>query len=251
MTDTEQITVVKVRGRLRDIALPPRCPACGAAAHVTLRVERVFARERRRRGIMTDTMRGVTTFHVASINVPFCTACAARHMAERAASEAPPSPLRTTAAMYGIVALVALAVALIFGVFIWNELAGGWRPSLTFAASIAAGCAVFAGWFAVQAVNAWRASLTLPPTSITAAFDFGDRQARRFEPEWREYRLRHAGYARAFIQANAARLWDENGPLAARAVRLRRVADLLRLVAAAALIVVFVLLALQLQPGAP
>ncbi len=245
MTDTEQVTLVRVRGRLRDITLPPRCPACGAAAGVPLRVERVFARERRRRGVVADAARGVTTFHVATINVPFCTACAARHMAERAATEPLPSPLRTTVAMYGVVALIALAAALVFGVFIWNELPGGWRPTLTFAASIAAGCAVFAGWFVVQAVNAWRASMTLPPTSITAAFDFGDRQARRFEPEWREYRLRHAGYARAFIQANAARLWDDNGPHARRAARLRRIADSLRIVAAAALVVVFVLLALQ------
>ncbi|MCS6938719.1 MAG: hypothetical protein NZM94_05570 [Roseiflexus sp.] len=245
MTDTEQVTLVRVRGRLRDLTLPPRCPACGAAAGVPLRVERVFARERRRRGIIADTARGVTTFHVAAINVPFCTACAARHMAERAATEAPPSPLRTTVAMYGVVALIALAAALVFGVFIWNELAGGWRPTLTFAASIAAGCTVFAGWFFVQAVNVWRASITLPPTSITAAFDFGDRQTRRFEPEWREYRLRHAGYARAFIQANAARLWDDEGPQAIRAARLRRIADSLRIVAAAALVVVFVLLALQ------
>lgn len=245
MTDTEQVTVVRVRGRLRDITLPPRCPACGAAAGVPLRVERVFARERRRRGIITDAARGVTTFHVATINVPFCTACAARHMAERAATESPPSPLRTTVVMYGVVALVALAAALVFGMFIWNELAGGWRPTLTFAASIAAGCAVFAGWFAVQAANAWRASITLPPTSITAAFDFGDRQTHRFEPEWREYRLRHAGYARAFIQANAARLWDDEGPQAIRAARLRRIVGSLRIVAAAALVVVFVLLALQ------
>jgi hypothetical protein len=249
MTDAEQVTLVRVRGRLRDIALPPRCPACGAAAGVPLRVERVFARERRRRGVVTDTARGVTTFHIASINVPFCTACAARHMAERAATEPPPSPLRTTVAMYGVVALVALAAALVFAVFIWNELAGGWRSTLTFAAAIATGCTVFAGWFAVQAMNAWRASATLPPTSITAAFDFGDRQMRRFEPEWREYRLRHAGYARAFIQANAARLWDDEGPQAIRAARLRRIADSLRIVAAAALVVAFVLLALQ--AGAP
>jgi hypothetical protein len=245
MMDAEHAAIVRVRGRLRDITLPPRCPACGGAASVMLRVERVFARERRRRGIITDAARGVTTFHVASINVPFCTACAARHMAERAATELPPSPLRTTAAMYGVVALVALVAALVFLVFIWNEIASGWRPTLTFAASIAAGCAVFAGWFVVQAVNGWRASVTLPPTSITAAFDFGDRQTRRFEPEWREYRLRHVGYAHAFIQANAARLWDEADPLAARAARLRRIADSLRIVAAAALIVIFVLLAFQ------
>ncbi|MDW8215921.1 MAG: hypothetical protein RMJ55_20410, partial [Roseiflexaceae bacterium] len=56
---------------------------------------------------------------------------------------------------------------------------------------------------------------------------------------------RHAGYARAFIQANAARLWDDEGPQAIRAARLRRIADSLRIVAAAALVVVFVLLALQ------
>lgn len=245
MTDTEQVTVVRVRGRLRDITLPPRCPACGAAAGVPLRVERIFVRERRRRGIITDTARGVTTFHVVSITVPFCTACAARHMAERATTEVQPSPLRTTVAMYGVIALVALAAALVFGMFIWNEIAGGWRPALTFAASIMAGCTVFAGWFIVQAVNVWRASITLPPTSITAAFDFGDRQTRRFEPEWREYRLRNAGYAHAFTQANAARLWDDEGPQAMRAARLRRIAGALRIVAAAALVVVFVLLALQ------
>jgi hypothetical protein len=245
MTEAEQVTIVRVRGRLRNITLPPRCPSCGGAAGVTLRVERVFARERRRRGITTDMPRGVTTFHVASINVPFCTACAARHMAERASAEPVPSPLRTTAAMYGVVAGVALVAALIFALFIWNASAGGWRPTLTFAASIAVGCAVFAGWFAVQAINALRAGATLPPTSITAAFDFSDRQVRRFEPEWREYRLRHAGYARLFMQANAARLWDETGPLAMRAARLRRIADSLRVAAAAALIVLFVLLALQ------
>lgn len=245
MNDAEQWTVVRVRGRLRTLALPPRCPACGGAAGVMLRVERVFAHEHRRRGIITDTARGVTTFHIASINVPFCTACAARHMAERAAADPPPSPLRTTAAMYGVVALVALAAALVFGAFIRHELAGGWRPTLTFAAAIAAGCTVFAGWFVVQALNAWRASITLPLTSITAAFDFGDRQMRRFEPEWREYRLRNAGYARAFIQANATRLWDDKGPQATRATRLRRIAGSLRIVAAAALVVVFVLLALQ------
>jgi hypothetical protein len=176
MTEAEQVTIVRVRGRLRNITLPPRCPSCGGAAGVTLRVERVFARERRRRGITTDMPRGVTTFHVASINVPFCTACAARHMAERATAEPVPSPLRTTAAMYGVVAGVALVAALFFAVFIWNASAGGWRPTLTFAASIAVGCAVFAGWFAVQAINALRAGATLPPTSITAAFDFSDRQ---------------------------------------------------------------------------
>lgn len=245
MTETEQVTIVRVRGRLRDIALPPRCPACGGAAGVTLRVERVFARERRRRGITTDMPRGVTTFHVASINVPFCTACAARHMAERATTEPVPSPLRTTAAMYGAVAGIALVAASIFAIFIWNTSAGGWRPTLTFAASIAVGCTVFAGWFAVQAFNALRAGATLPPTSITATFDFSDRYARRFEPEWRAYRLQHAGYAHMFIQANAARLWDETGPLALRAARLRRIADSLRVAAAAALIVIFVLLALQ------
>lgn len=147
--------------------------------------------------------------------------------------------------MYGVVALVALAVALVFAAFVWNESAGGWHPTLTFATAIAAGCAVFAVWFAMQAVNAWRASTTLPPTSVTSAFDFGDRQMRRFEPEWREYRLRHAGYARAFTQANAARLWDDEGPLALRAARLRRIAASLRIAAAAALIVVFVLLVLQ------
>ncbi|GIW01741.1 hypothetical protein [Roseiflexus sp.] len=249
MNETEQVTLVRVRGRLRDIALPLRCPACGAAAGVPLRVERVFVREHRRQGVITHTTRGVTTYHVASISVPFCTACAARHMAERAATESPPSPLRTTVAMYGVVALVALAAALVFAAFIWNEIAGGWRPTLTFAAAIASGCAVFAGWFVVQAVNAWRASTTPPPTSITAAFDFGDRQMRRFEPEWREYRLRNAGYARAFTQANAARLWDDKGPLALRAARFRRIAGSLRIAAAAALIVVFVLLVLQ--AGAP
>lgn len=50
MTEAEQITIVRVRGRLRDITLPPRCPACGGAAGVMLRVERAFAREHRRRG---------------------------------------------------------------------------------------------------------------------------------------------------------------------------------------------------------
>lgn len=245
MTEEAQTTVVRVRGRLRDLTLPPRCPSCGAAAHIVLRVERVFVRERRRRGIINDTMRGVTTFHVASINVPFCTACAARHMAERAATEISPSPLRAIAATYGIIALAALVAALVFTLFIWNGIAGGWRPALTFAASIATGCVVFAGWFTVQAVNAWRAGLTPPPTSVTAMFDFGDRQSRRFEPEWREYRLGHVGYARAFVQANAARLWDDAGPQAIRAAHLRRAADSLRIAAAAVLIVVFVLLALQ------
>ncbi|MGQ9827794.1 MAG: hypothetical protein ACUVSW_08005 [Roseiflexus sp.] len=249
MTHAEQITIVRVRGRLRDITLPPRCPACGGAAGVTLRVERVFVREHRRRGITSDVPRGVTTCHVASINVPFCTACAARHMAERTAADLISSPLRTTAAMYGVISGVALVAALIFTIFVWNASGGGWRPTLTFATVIVAGCVVFAVWFAFQAINVLRASAALPPTSITAAFDFSDRQARRFEPEWREYRLRHADYAHMFIKANAGRLWDENGPMALRAARLHRIADSLRVATAAALIIIFVLLALQ--TGAP
>ncbi|MFQ3632855.1 hypothetical protein [Roseiflexus sp.] len=245
MNAMQQVIAVRVSGRLHTIMLPPRCPACGAAASVTLRVERVFVREHRRRGVMSDSARSVMTFHIASIDVPFCTACAARHMAERAAADPTPSPLRAIAVMYGVVALVALVVALVFALFVWNEIAGGWRPAMTLATSIAAGCVVLGGWLIVQAVNAWRASMTPPPTSVTAMFDFGDRQSRRFEPEWREYRLHNPEYARAFVQANAARLWEDAGLQATRAARLRRVAGSLRVAAAAVLIVVFVLLALQ------
>lgn len=239
-------TAIKLYGQLSDLTLPPICPACGAAASVPLRIERVFARERRRRGVISAAPRGITTYHCAVLTVPFCHACAARHMAERAAAaDAPRSYLRSTAFMYGVVAAMALAGALVFGSFVWNAYPGGWRPALTFAASIAAGCAAFAGWFAHQVVNTLRAGATPPPTSVTAAFDFGDNQAARFEPEWRVYRLRNVTYTRAFQQANAARIWDETGPRFARAARLRHFAGMLRIAAAAVLLVAFILFALR------
>ncbi|NWG22634.1 MAG: hypothetical protein HXY39_20195 [Chloroflexi bacterium] len=239
-------TTIKIYGPLRDLTLPPICPACGAAASVPLRIERVFARERRRRGVISTAPRGITTYHCVALTVPFCHACAARHMAERAAAaDTPPSHLRSTAFMYGVVAAVAMAGALLFGAFVWNAYPGGWRPALTFAASIAAGCAAFAGWFAHQVINTLRAGATPPPTSITAVFDVSDNQAARFEPEWRVYRLRNATYARAFAQANAAWLWDETSPRFARAARLRHLAGTLRVATIAVLLVAFILFALR------
>lgn len=245
MTKPADIPAIRLQGRLYHLALPPLCPACGAPASVALRVDRVFARERRRQTVIQSAPRGVTTFHVASLNVPFCKTCAARHMAERAAAGAPRSLLRSTALMYGFVAAATLVVALFCGAYIANQMTAGWRPALSFAVSIAAGCTLFAGWFVMRAIGAFRAGATPPPTSITAAFEFSDNRAQQLEPEWREYRLRHSAYAQAFAQANALRAWNKSNPLFVRVARLRDAAGALRLVAVAALVVAFVLFALR------
>ena len=60
-----------------------------------------------------------------------------------------------------------------------------------------------------------------PATAVSGSFSFSSRKKRLFEPERRRFEFQNEVFARAFVDANRANLWDPRSPQAVNASNTR------------------------------
>ncbi|MGZ8455866.1 MAG: hypothetical protein ACXWZ4_04640, partial [Gemmatirosa sp.] len=200
---------VQVTGPLHAVRFPDACARCGAQAHGTLRVEKMFRRT------YTDSP---TTYLFATLDVPFCDPCRAQHARELAPVD--PAVLRKLRWTF---VLRVLPYVLPVGVLLWmfpkvlvpiaRSLA---RDGPNWGVAMGVGILAFFGVSFLSFVgligNA-RRDLTAPydgdpndvyirrarvllgqhavipgePTSVLAAANFTDDRAELFDPERRTF----------------------------------------------------------------
>ena len=177
---------------------PALCPNCGAAASAKLVCSKVFRR----------THSDAPNSHVvASVAVPFCDACIARH----GGSVQAPTPLSrllsgfATGDMLGAVFPGMAAVFVLW--LVLKDLASG-DIVRGFTMLPIAGVFGAIAWF--MRGHVWRetAHLRVPPqTDVTEAFDFSDDIAPAFESPRFVCTVRDARFASAFQALNRPREW--------------------------------------------
>jgi hypothetical protein len=202
-------------GSLSDVAMPRICANCGAAASESIAVENIF----------TGHSRNPNSHVVASIYVPFCPSCIARHRSEARVV----TPLERFFLCFraGVVvaALGAGGFAAFFGLKVLKELAtGDGQSAMILFAVVALFGLVAAGCFYTAYKQTARLAV-IPRTSVTSAFDYGADCSGMFEPERHRYWSRNEAFAEAFAEINQKRVWHSRGR-AARAAKSKRAAAL-------------------------
>lgn len=188
---------------------PALCPNCGAAASVKLDCTKVFRRTH------SDSP---NSHIVASVAVPFCDACVARHGGS-VQVQTPLWRLLSGFADGEMLGAVFPGMAAVFVLWLaLNDLANGRIVRSLTMLPIAAVFGAIA-WF--MRGHVWRetAHLRVPPqTDVTKAFDFSDDVAPAFESPRFVCTVRDARFAAAFQALNRPREWVA-GSEAARAER--------------------------------
>lgn len=184
-------------GRDRQIVFPRYCVSCNAPANGRVPVQKIFKRV----GMISGGGHDGTYKVVASFNVPFCHACIDRHK-----QEAVPLTWRNW-----LMAFFMGGMLIVPAVYIFLLSLNLWRDFLLAVARSDLMTAVIYGPLCVLSLvpismlfvvgrQLSRPYLVIPPTSITSAIDFSDRDRTR------TFRFRHEGYAERFRQANREHL---------------------------------------------
>jgi hypothetical protein len=202
-----------LRGAPSDWAFPPLCPNCGLPATRRLTREKVFRR------LHSESP---SSFVTASVEVPFCDACIARHEAYTPPVARWRLVLRSfaTTQMLGVV-YPAIGAAFCAWLALGEMVDGRVDRALIQLALAAA----FGGiaWFQRRRIWLRTAYLRASPQSeVARAFDFSDDVSPAFESARCVCTIRDARFAAEFIALNRVREWVP-GSTAAR--RERQQAD--------------------------
>jgi hypothetical protein len=202
-------------GSLGDVSMPRICANCGAAASESIAVENIF----------TGHSRNPNSHVVASIYVPFCPSCIARHRSEARVV----TPLERFFLCFRTVVIIpALAsggFAAFFGLKVLKELATGDGQSAMMLSAVVAFFGLISAGTVRSAYNQTARFAVIPRTSVTSAFDYGADCSELSEPERHRYWIRNEAFAEAFAALNQNRVWHSRGP-AARAAKSKRTAAL-------------------------
>lgn len=178
------------------IAFPRMCPACGGRGEVVIPRAKAF-----QRGDHEDGVHEV----VVEFPVLYCRGCAEKDARERKTSGVWDA-LRRLCTDPGTV-LGAVVVGVVGLLFLEDGLKK-LSPLVVGFSLLPLGTA----WFLLrQSWNKAPGRFLPPPTTVTASVDFSDSCAAEYEPEWLRFTFQHAGYAAAFRELNAGRLWDPGG----------------------------------------
>lgn len=188
------------------IQFPPQCPACGGEGAVTVPIVKAFPP----RTEDEEEREGVVSF-----NISFCESCALRHAKEQRRPGII-DHLRRLCSNPGN-ALGATIVGVI-GLFFIREALAKLSLALFVFSLLPIGIAL---WLLRLNWNLQPSKFLPPPTSVTASVDFGEYASKEFEPLWLQFSFQSDGYARAFRELNAARLWDPGGGVAMAARQKR------------------------------
>jgi hypothetical protein len=176
---------------------PALCPNCGAAAPHQLVCSKVFRRTH------SDSP---NSYLVASVAVPFCDGCIARHRAQAQ----PPTPLRQVLSSFATGDMLgALFPGMAAAFVVWlalKDLFDGRVDRFLVMLAVAGFGAI--AWFQRRHVWQETAYLRVPPQSdVTQAFDFSDDIAPAFESPRFVCTVRDARFASAFEALNRPREW--------------------------------------------
>lgn len=200
-----------LRGAPSDWEFPALCPNCGQPATQRLVCEKVFRR------LHSESP---NSYVAASLAVPFCDACIARHRAGSQAQARWRLWLASlfTAEMLGAV-YPAIGAAVAVGMALNELFEARVDRSLSMLALAAAFAAV--AWLQRRRARLKTAYLRAsPPGEVLSAFDFSDDVAPAFESPRCVCTVRDPRFAAAFIALNRAREWVP-GSQAARRERTR------------------------------
>lgn len=198
---------VTLTGSPSTLSWPPVCAACGGVASTRLPVTRIFARDWR-----LPSSRSPHTFHIQSVRtleVPFCSACAARH----ARDVQPVGALRSMISIFTTPFVFPVVAAVLACVTYVAPGALGPATALVAAPSSAGAAVVFflaALGFSALVWHQTRRRRIPRPTAITGAFDFSDNLGPFLGQERRVYGMENDRFATAFSKANAPRVWDSS-----------------------------------------
>jgi hypothetical protein len=192
---------VELRGAPRSLVWPALCPCCGAPAGERITVRKAFGRPRFR-GVRSRASWST----IASVDIPFCAGCVARHDATRERRGLLREVLRTFVLNPLIIPLVGFVWV---GARTWpsvrevpldapNAWAMWWLPALMVAGFV---------WTVVVAWRGTRADRVEKQTEVTESCDYSDDVSGWFERERRMYAIRDAAFAEAFVAANRDRVW--------------------------------------------
>jgi len=191
-----------------DLAFPPLCPYCGAAATTRVAYSKLFhsvkhSEDGRSQGYVTTV-----------VKVPYCDACIARHRADV------PQPrtlvgllmyLRAASQPLLAVALAGGAVASGYGAIVL----------LPRGVPIAASLLLLSLLLAVAAIGGYRLARdgreymrAAPQSGITSAFDFGESTRPNGESDRFLCTIRNERFAQEFAKLNSERIYVPNSPIA-------------------------------------
>ena len=189
---------IEVSGRVR---FPRLCAHCGVSADQTLPISQTFTRKytqrRKSGGRVTRHYRETTTFRV-----PFCTMCVAQHEQE---------VVRPTWRHYAQQAMAMLSyataasVTLVLVVSMWTD----WlqRDNVTLANGLGSMvffvCGVLLPMY--LGVHRSRHFVVSPPTSITSAVSFADKERQTWRTTTRKFYFKNSTYAQHFALENRER----------------------------------------------
>lgn len=200
----QNVVVVAVIGRLRDIAFPPVCVNCAQPASARMPVHKTIS--------YGEDGGLLPSRYVESVAPLFCQTCI--EISQRARPSDPTLPFKRILRGW----ILWLPIAATFA-------AGSWALDASFPAIWRIGLAAFFWSLTAWCCSSlWRQTRYLavpPPDSVTSAIYFSPNQSRTFEPQWRKFTFRNPDYAEQFRRANQRRLWSSTHPAAQRAIALR------------------------------
>ena len=202
--------VVLVTGAVQ---FPLLCPNCGAPAQRTLEVKRAV-----QTFLYNEDSPNETLYEIQSFAVPFCEKCIQQHFAAARPADASLVLKRLFLGSGAGEALGAAIVAIIALFFVKEGLI---RLSIfplimAFLPGSVAFYLLRKNWTANEYMSA-------PVSSdVTSAVEFTPDMALAYEPMWRAFRFRDAGYAAQFRAINTPQIWDPQGEAAKQARTKRR-----------------------------
>lgn len=170
---------------------PDLCPNCGKAEFGRIAVQKVF-----RQAASSDS---VTSYVMQQAEVPHCVNCAEQHYREQ---QLLTRLQRVVVSLADGLTVSALSSSFMALVFLPAALRSVAQPGFPLPLVVLAFFVVIAG---SSFSGAWKQNTyrrIAPQTSITLAFDFGERYSPLFKAARCTYAIRNAAFAQAFVKPN-------------------------------------------------
>ena len=183
-----RVTLLEGSGRPN---FPELCPNCGKAAFGCIVVQKVF-----RQAAASDS---VTSYLIQQAEVPYCDNCTKQHHREQQLLTRPQRVMVSLADGLTVSALGSGFMALVFLPAALRSVA---QPGFPLLLVVVAFFVVIAG---SSFSGAWKQNSyrrIAPQTSITLAFDFGERYSPLLTAARCTYAIRNAAFAQAFMKLN-------------------------------------------------
>ena len=183
-----RVTLLEGSGRPN---FPNLCPNCGKAAFGCIVVQKVFRQ--------AAASGSVTSYLIQQAEVPYCDNCTKQHHREQQLLTRPQRVMVSLADGLTVSALGSSFMALVFLPAALRSVAQPGFPLLLVVVAffvVIAGSSFSCAW----KQNSYRR--IAPQTSITLAFDFGERYSPLFTAARCTYAIRNAAFAQAFMKLN-------------------------------------------------